>query len=69
MSHTEDQLASLGKGQKMPLQRDVEGISVPFGKSVTLHEDSVASWSSNLALADSPARLENIRAVMAEELA
>lgn len=41
MSHTEDQLASLGKGQKMPLQRDVEGISVPFGKSVTLHEDSV----------------------------
>ncbi|WP_404983712.1 putative Fe-S cluster assembly protein SufT [Cobetia marina] len=41
MSHTEDQLASLGKGQKMPLQRDVEGISVPFGKSVALHEDSV----------------------------
>ena len=34
-----------------------------------LHEDSVASWSSNLVLADSPARLENIRAVMAGELA
>ncbi|WP_158773218.1 putative Fe-S cluster assembly protein SufT [Cobetia sp. L2A1] len=41
MSHIEDQLASLGKGQKMPLQRDVEGISVPFGQSVTLHEDAV----------------------------
>ncbi|WP_277811658.1 putative Fe-S cluster assembly protein SufT [Chromohalobacter canadensis] len=38
-----DQLQSLYKGQEMPLQRDVEAISIPFGKSVTLTEDSIVS--------------------------
>ena len=33
----------LYKGQQMPLQRDVEAISIPFGKSVTLSEDAVVS--------------------------
>ncbi len=37
------QLDGLYKGQEMPLQRDVEAISIPFGKSVTLTEDSVVS--------------------------
>ncbi|WP_163647502.1 putative Fe-S cluster assembly protein SufT [Modicisalibacter sp. 'Wilcox'] len=36
-----EQLESLYKGQEMPLQRDVNAISIPFGKSVTLVEDSV----------------------------
>nr|WP_233440439.1 putative Fe-S cluster assembly protein SufT [Halomonas coralii] len=38
-----DQLESLHKGQEMPLQRDVDAISIPFGKTVTLVEDSVVS--------------------------
>lgn len=38
-----DQLDSLYKGQEMPLQRDVNAISIPFGKSVTLTEDSIVS--------------------------
>ncbi|MHB0774496.1 putative Fe-S cluster assembly protein SufT [Halomonas sp. WWR20] len=38
-----DQLESLHKGQQMPLQRDVEAISIPFGKVVTLVEDSTVS--------------------------
>lgn len=37
------QLDGIYKGQEMPLQRDVEAISIPFGKSVTLTEDSVVS--------------------------
>lgn len=37
------QLDGLYKGQEMPLQRDVEAISIPFGKGVTLAEDSVVS--------------------------
>lgn len=37
------QLDGLYKGQEMPLQRDVEAISIPFGKSVTLTEDSIVS--------------------------
>nr|WP_275445741.1 MULTISPECIES: putative Fe-S cluster assembly protein SufT [unclassified Halomonas] len=37
------QLDGLYKGQEMPLQRDVDAISIPFGKSVTLTEDSVVS--------------------------
>lgn len=37
------QLDSLYKGQEMPLQRDIEAISIPFGKGVTLTEDSVVS--------------------------
>jgi probable FeS assembly SUF system protein SufT len=37
------QLDGLYKGQEMPLQRDVEAISIPFGKGVTLEEDSVVS--------------------------
>ncbi|WP_300273207.1 putative Fe-S cluster assembly protein SufT [Halomonas sp.] len=38
-----EQIASLHKGQELPLQRDVEAISIPFGKTVTLAEDSVVS--------------------------
>ncbi|WP_043530215.1 putative Fe-S cluster assembly protein SufT [Litchfieldella xinjiangensis] len=38
-----EQMKSLYKGQEMPLQRDVEAISIPFGKTVTLTEDSVVS--------------------------
>ncbi len=38
-----EQLDDLYKGQEMPLQRDVEAISIPFGKGVTLLEDSVVS--------------------------
>ncbi|UYG08705.1 putative Fe-S cluster assembly protein SufT [Halomonas sp. M4R1S46] len=38
-----DPLASLYKGQLLPLQRDVEAISIPFGKTVTLAEDSEVS--------------------------
>lgn len=37
------QLDSLYKGQEMPLQRDVEAISIPFGKGVMLTEDSIVS--------------------------
>ncbi|SFH20972.1 putative Fe-S cluster assembly protein SufT [Modicisalibacter xianhensis] len=37
------QLDGLYKGQEMPLQRDIEAISIPFGKSVTLTEDSVVA--------------------------
>ncbi|MEC9481898.1 MAG: putative Fe-S cluster assembly protein SufT [Halomonas sp.] len=37
------QLEGIYKGQEMPLQRDVEAISIPFGKSVTLTEDSIVS--------------------------
>ncbi|WP_227370181.1 putative Fe-S cluster assembly protein SufT [Halomonas sp. M20] len=33
----------LYKGQQLPLQRDVEAISIPFGKSVTIAEDSIVS--------------------------
>ncbi|MFW6346025.1 MAG: putative Fe-S cluster assembly protein SufT, partial [Halomonas sp.] len=38
-----EQIASLHKGQELPLQRDVDAISIPFGKTVTLAEDSVVS--------------------------
>ena len=38
-----DQIAQLSKGQQLPLQRDVEVISIPFGKTVTLDEDSIVS--------------------------
>lgn len=38
-----EQIASLQKGQTLPLQRDVEVISIPFGKTVTLPEDSGVS--------------------------
>lgn len=37
------QVDSLYRGQEMPLQRDVEVISIPFGKTVTLTEDSIVS--------------------------
>ncbi|WP_136248915.1 putative Fe-S cluster assembly protein SufT [Halomonas borealis] len=40
MSEIDAPLASLNKGQVLPLQRDVEAISIPFGKTVTLAEDS-----------------------------
>ncbi|WP_407658250.1 putative Fe-S cluster assembly protein SufT [Larsenimonas rhizosphaerae] len=36
-----NKLQGVTKGQQMPLQRDVEAISIPFGKSVTLNEDAV----------------------------
>ena len=42
MSDT-DPLAALSKGQTLPLQRDVEVISIPFGKTITLPEDSEVS--------------------------
>ena len=35
-----EQIASLQKGQKLPLQRDVDAISIPFGKTISLPEDS-----------------------------
>lgn len=35
------QLESLYKGQQLPLQRDVEVISIPFGKTITLNEDTI----------------------------
>ncbi|WP_027947869.1 putative Fe-S cluster assembly protein SufT [Litchfieldella anticariensis] len=38
-----EQIEGLYKGQQLPLQRDVEVISIPFGKPVTLTEDSVVS--------------------------
>ncbi|MBF7052080.1 putative Fe-S cluster assembly protein SufT [Halomonas sp. KAO] len=38
-----EQIASLHKGQELPLQRDVEVIAIPFGNSVTLAEDSMVS--------------------------
>ncbi|MDW7747003.1 putative Fe-S cluster assembly protein SufT [Halomonas sp.] len=38
-----EQIATLHKGQELPLQRDVEAISIPFGKTVTLPEDSIVS--------------------------
>ncbi|RAR62149.1 putative FeS assembly SUF system protein SufT [Onishia taeanensis] len=38
-----EQVEELYKGQEMPLQRDVEVISIPFGKTVTLTEDSIVS--------------------------
>ncbi|WP_189469547.1 putative Fe-S cluster assembly protein SufT [Litchfieldella qijiaojingensis] len=38
-----EQIEGLYKGQELPLQRDVEAISIPFGKTVTLTEDSVVS--------------------------
>ncbi|MGC3872624.1 putative Fe-S cluster assembly protein SufT [Halomonas sp. GXIMD04776] len=37
------QLEGLYKGQQIPLQRDIEAISIPFGKSVTITEDSSVS--------------------------
>lgn len=37
------QLERLHKGQALPLQRDVDVISIPFGKTVTLAEDSIVS--------------------------
>ncbi|MGQ7249964.1 putative Fe-S cluster assembly protein SufT [Halomonas sp. V046] len=38
-----EQIARLSKGQQLPLQRDVDAISIPFGKTVTLEEDSTVS--------------------------
>lgn len=38
-----EQIARLERGQSLPLQRDVKAISIPFGKTVTLEEDSVVS--------------------------
>ncbi|MDR5904216.1 putative Fe-S cluster assembly protein SufT [Franzmannia qiaohouensis] len=38
-----EQIASLQKGQSLPLQRDVAVISIPFGKTITLPEDSIVS--------------------------
>ncbi|WP_417331145.1 putative Fe-S cluster assembly protein SufT [Halomonas cupida] len=38
-----EQIAQLNKGQQLPLQRDVDAISIPFGKTVTLDEDSIVS--------------------------
>ncbi|SDL07350.1 probable FeS assembly SUF system protein SufT [Franzmannia pantelleriensis] len=38
-----EQIASLHKGQTLPLQRDVEVISIPFGKTISLPEDSIVS--------------------------
>lgn len=37
------QVEQLYNGQKLPLQRDVEVISVPFGKTISLPEDSIVS--------------------------
>ena len=37
------QLEGLYKGQQIPLQRDIEAISIPFGKGVTIAEDSIVS--------------------------
>ncbi|BBI62729.1 hypothetical protein HSBAA_40350 [Vreelandella sulfidaeris] len=38
-----EQVASLERGQQLPLQRDVEAIAIPFGSTETLAEDSVVS--------------------------
>ncbi|ALM53107.1 putative Fe-S cluster assembly protein SufT [Halomonas huangheensis] len=38
-----EQIAQLSKGQQLPLQRDVDAISIPFGKTITLDEDSIVS--------------------------
>lgn len=38
-----EQVEALFKGQEMPLQRDVDVISIPFGKTVKLTEDSIVS--------------------------
>ncbi|WP_447528354.1 putative Fe-S cluster assembly protein SufT [Vreelandella sp. TE19] len=38
-----EQVASLTRGQQLPLQRDVEAIAIPFGSTETLAEDSVVS--------------------------
>lgn len=38
-----EQVASLERGQQLPLQRDVEAIAIPFGSTQTLAEDSVVS--------------------------
>ena len=38
-----EQIAGLGKGQMLPLQRDVDAIAIPFGNTVSLGEDSVVS--------------------------
>ena len=38
-----EQVASLERGQQLPLQRDVDAIAIPFGKTETLAEDSVVS--------------------------
>ncbi|GAA0562234.1 putative Fe-S cluster assembly protein SufT [Halomonas salifodinae] len=38
-----EQLEGLHRGQELPLQRDVAVISIPFGKTITLPEDSVVS--------------------------
>ena len=40
---TLEQIANLQNGQTLPLQRDVEVISIPFGKTISLLEDSVVS--------------------------
>ncbi|QJQ95287.1 MULTISPECIES: putative Fe-S cluster assembly protein SufT [Halomonadaceae] len=37
------EVESLYKGQQLPLQRDVEVISIPFGKTITLPEDSTVT--------------------------
>ena len=37
------QIEQLYKGQTLPLQRDVEVISIPFGKTISLPEDSVVT--------------------------
>lgn len=38
-----EQVASLQRGQSLPLQRDVEAIAIPFGSTEQLAEDSVVS--------------------------
>ncbi|WP_148254590.1 putative Fe-S cluster assembly protein SufT [Aidingimonas lacisalsi] len=38
-----EQVDTLAKGQDIPLQRDVDAIAIPFGKTETLPEDSVVS--------------------------
>ena len=38
-----EQLQGLYKGQEMPLQHDVAAISIPFGQTVTLPEDSIVT--------------------------
>ncbi|WP_110687991.1 putative Fe-S cluster assembly protein SufT [Salinicola aestuarinus] len=44
MNASQDPAAQgLYKGQEMPLQRAVDVISIPFGKTITLDEDSVVS--------------------------
>lgn len=43
MSNQSEAVAGLTRGQQLPLQRDVEVISVPFGKTITLGEDAEVS--------------------------